>query len=783
MDRARGRFERYQYDPSDPSKLSRPPLGKSLSWTDDFISFIKEDKEGRIWIGSFLGGINVYDPSTKQTSFYGIGRNAKGNLAGNQIGPAYKTRDNTLWIGSYGPNLYKVNPYQHVQPHTRTGRLVFCFAEDAAHDLWMGTDRGLVHKESNGNEAMYLVDKDSTSQKNQVFYIENDNNKFWLVTFHGLHLFDPDTKIITSFYHQPGNTNSLLSDSVNWVKKETDNQLWVATVKGLDLMDLKSKTVKHFQHVPGDPGSISSDSIFSVSIDRKQNLWAGTYYGLNRLDKKTGNFRKYLDKLFVFSTKEDSEGQLWCGTSSGLYKYDSNKDLFYNFSNEFKLTGPSASGGWLVEDSAQNLWMNTNTGIFQLSKARNRMVLYSRKQGIDASVLLPCGYVRKNGEILWGDTSGYFKLGSHDLSALSAPEINVSSFLLNNTLISPSADGILSLPLMQTRQILLNHDQNTFSFGFTHIDFISEPEDARLFYMLQNYDNEWRIAGDERKAYYFNLAPGNYIFKIKAYNVAGLSAEKDIAVIITPPWWKRWWVYAIAAMVLGSIVYGLYHNHINQLNRRQAAQMNVMVATQEIERKRIARDLHDDVGTKLSALKMSLSSLHEEAMMANNEKIKRLSQNSDQFITEVMQDVRQLLINLSPAVLEEFGYSTAVEGLVNKINETKQLHFNLVIFGMDQPLPKDMELALYRITQELINNVLKHAEAKNVSLQIGGRDGKIILMIEDDGKGFDKNEHREGYGLKNLAARTALLHGRMTIDSLPGKGTSVLIEIPYNFSI
>ncbi len=183
----------------------------------------------------------------------------------------------------------------------------------------------------------------------------------------------------------------------------------------------------------------------------------------------------------------------------------------------------------------------------------------------------------------------------------------------------------------------------------------------------------------------------------------------------------------------------LYRNRINQLNRKQTAQIKVMVATQEEERKRISRDLHDDVGTKLSALKMFLSSLNEKATDTNNKEIKSLAESSEQFITEAMQDVRRLLLNLSPAVLEEFGYTTAVEGLINKINETKQIHFKLVIFGMKHRLQKDYELALYRITQELINNVLKHAEAKNVSLQIGQRDKKIILMIEDDGKGFDMN--------------------------------------------
>jgi signal transduction histidine kinase len=213
---------------------------------------------------------------------------------------------------------------------------------------------------------------------------------------------------------------------------------------------------------------------------------------------------------------------------------------------------------------------------------------------------------------------------------------------------------------------------------------------------------------------------------------------------------------------------------------KQAAQINTMVATQEDERKRIARDLHDDIGTKLSALKLFLSSLEEKASLTQNEEIKELTKSSEKLIKDTMQDVRQLLLNLSPTVLEEFGYTTAVEGLINKINETKQIHFNLVVFGMKQRLKKDYELALYRITQELINNVLKHAQAKHVSLQIGQRDEKIILMIEDDGKGFDFNAQRNGYGLHNLAARTKLMNGTLAIDSHPGKGTSVLIEIPYH---
>ena len=235
-------------------------------------------------------------------------------------------------------------------------------------------------------------------------------------------------------------------------------------------------------------------------------------------------------------------------------------------------------------------------------------------------------------------------------------------------------------------------------------------------------------------------------------------------------------------LAAAGIVYGLYRRRINQLQKKQDEQIKTMVATQEDERDRLSRDLHDDVGTRLSAIKLYISSLGKKLEENQLTEAKSMAANSARLIDETMSDVRKMLLNLSPQVLEEFGYTTAVEVLVGKINETRMLNFDLVMFGLKQGLPKHHELVLYRITQELINNVLKHAAASRVSLQVGHRDEKIILMMEDNGKGFDIHAHKNGYGLKNLEARTQLLKGHMEIDSQPGKGTCVLIEIPYKLN-
>ena len=300
--------------------------------------------------------------------------------------------------------------------------------------------------------------------------------------------------------------------------------------------------------------------------------------------------------------------------------------------------------------------------------------------------------------------------------------------------------------------------------------------------MLENYDPVWRPSGFDRIVHYFNLAPGDYVFRLKAYNTDGPTGERQIKIHISPPWWKTIWAYLFFGISLLGSAFLFYRNRIRQLKKRQTEQIRAAIHAQEEERKRISRDLHDDIGTKLSALKLFISSLELKAHAIHNEEIVSLAQNSEQFIGEVVKDLRTLLINLSPTVLEDFGYTNAVEGLANKINETKLIRFDLNVFGFKKRLQKDYELALYRITQELINNILKHADAKNISLQTGQRDEKIVLLIEDDGKGFDVNIHKDGYGLKNLETRTKLLNGKMVIESVPGKGTITHIEIPYNLT-
>jgi signal transduction histidine kinase/ligand-binding sensor domain-containing protein len=614
MNREKGTFERHPYDPSHPEKLSRPPLKKAIdNRSEDHITFINEDISGKIWIGTFAGGINVYDPVTKRTAWYGNGVNSKEKLEKNEFWSICKTRDGILWIAPfYSRVLYKINPYQNKLPYNYLGKVAIAFMEDTGGGFWMTTSEGLVYKADNSTQQTFYIDKKAAPGKNVFLSIEKDDNKLWVSASGGLYLFDPVKKVFTGYHHQTGDTNSLLSDTINALKKDKANKLWVGTNKGLDLMDTKTKVFKHFCNSPNDTTSISNNVIYAIAIDKNNTVWVGTENGLNKLNEETGHFKRYLRNLggTIFN---DSRGNLWAGTNNGLFKYDKNIDDF----SSFGIGGMTVY--WITEDHEKNLWLTTSVGIIKLNLQTSETSIYGRSQGVNTGALIS-EYTRRNGEILIGDTSGYFAFQPGKLSHRApAPGITINRFLLADVPVFPTAGGILAKPVFNTKEINLNHSQSTFSFGFTGIDYVSEEGDKRAFYMLENYEGKWRRAGSEEIANYYNIPPGTYIFRVKSINVDGLFTEKHIILIIAPPWWQKWWAYTLFTLLfIGSIWGFIYYRSRSLIRDKRLLEHKVHVRTEEvIQQKEEIESQRDHLEKAFEDLKVTQTQLIQSEKMAS----------------------------------------------------------------------------------------------------------------------------------------------------------------------
>ena len=216
-------------------------------------------------------------------------------------------------------------------------------------------------------------------------------------------------------------------------------------------------------------------------------------------------------------------------------------------------------------------------------------------------------------------------------------------------------------------------------------------------------------------------------------------------------------------------------------SRRQTEKMflNTIIQTEEKERKRFAKDLHDGLGPLLSTVKMSVSSL---AQMKHNEASREIVENTELVINEAIKSLKEISDNLSPHVLNNFGLVRALSNFSNKINITKTIRINLVSNLKDERFDNNVEVVLYRVVCELINNTIKHAKAKKIDLSLTKDGDYLTIVYQDDGKGFDVAKVIEqpatgGMGFSNIYSRINSLKGEINIESEHKKGTWVTIKV------
>jgi len=200
-----------------------------------------------------------------------------------------------------------------------------------------------------------------------------------------------------------------------------------------------------------------------------------------------------------------------------------------------------------------------------------------------------------------------------------------------------------------------------------------------------------------------------------------------------------------------------------------------VVSAQELERRRLARELHDETGQALTSILLGLKGLEDAGSESElGESTARLRE----LVVTTLQDVRRLAVELRPSALDDFGLVPALERLVDTFREQTGIEVDLEPRLGAERLPSEIETTLYRITQEALTNVVKHAQAHRVSIVLTRRDGTISAVIEDDGQGFEEQGSQNGLGLLGMRERIALVDGRLSIESSAGSGTTLSIEVP-----
>ncbi len=562
MNTQKGTFERIIFDPRNPEKLSAPAVTKE-SASYEHITFFTQDAAGSYWFATVDAGLFYFNPAIGKIKHFNAATNSSSGYNDSGAWKTFTSRDGVFWIGGTQGTIYHFNPLTQKIPDILVSSApVTNLYEEQNGTFWIGATHALIRVDKkNGITKIFESEINSSKDKdNEIFCLwEDRQDNLWVGSNNGLFLWDRESDKFKIYNNNPKDKNSISNNNVTQVYEDSKSNLWISTFRGLNLMDRGTDRFKHYFFNPADTNAFGSNLMTSVFEDKFGKLWVGGWNGsgINLFNRENATFITYLKGSGIMCIYEDSAGVLWVGGNDGLYKYNRDADNFTRVGDFDTMNGiPDVYN--LIEDNQKYLWIATAGGILRVNPQRNETSFFGENFGVKKNSLIwGSAYKGNNGNLYFGNNTGYYEINPEELLKNSKPpEIVFTDFKIADISIKPEKYGTLKKSLSETKEIRLRYSQNVFSFDFTVIDY-ANPEQNQLIYYLENYDKTWLKPSSERKAYYFNIPPGKYIFHVKAMNGNGVWAEKSLEIIILPPWWRSWWAYGFYGLILIAGIFGI----------------------------------------------------------------------------------------------------------------------------------------------------------------------------------------------------------------------------------
>jgi ligand-binding sensor domain-containing protein len=775
MDRSFGTFT--------PVTFSPPPASPV-----DHITFIREDGAGTIWFGTFESGLIRYDPYTNTSIHYGDGT----GLLDNSGWQAFTSRDGVFWFSTQQSNLFRVDPLKKIFSFHHTGGIAQGFREETAERLWVASTAGLMLF----NDKERVIDKifpdtalQAVSIGSSISFQPDGKNQFWLVTGGRLAKFNLKNRNVKlhSTPTDPGFNGGI--DFVLAYLVENDSVSWIGKSSGLFQMNKVTNQVIKWKKTAPVNGRTDLTTVAVLYLDSRKELWVGTMAdGLFHRNPGSGTFDQILAQKDVTSIYEDSDGNLWVGTTYGLYNRKKSTGIF----SLFNLPGSPISSteiNGIIEDDTKHIWVSSRSGIFKINRDRNRIIGYGNNQGINSTVLSRGIYKKMDGQILIGAKGGYYSFYPNQQAENNIPpQIVLRDLKVSNQLV---------LPLEHSGAIKLRQDQDIFSIGFAGIHFSSPGENTHM-YMLEGYDPGWRKAGAERTAYYFNVPPGNYIFRVKVANNEDVWAEHSIPIEIVPAWWNTMY-FKIGALLLGILLlYGAIRWRIRHQFKRQLERSETEKQLSELK--------HRSSQLEMQALR---SQMNPHFIFNSLNSINRfiLQNNKSQasvYLTKFSRLIRYILQNSEQALIPLENELHALELYLELEALRFDQHFDYTITleeGIDVTAILVPPLIIQPYVENAIWHGLMHKEEKgHLEIELIKEGDWLCCIIRDDGIGRQRarelksksaNTHKS-MGMHITAGRIDLLKNpgpnqpAITIKDLvfpdgTAGGTEVIIKIPIRY--
>ncbi len=781
---------------------------------NDNVTRLEFDQEGRLWISVWGGGLLLMTPDMPGV-FESLRYDAydPNSLSSDNTSTVYADRSGVLWVGLFDRGLDKLNlenlqfrTYTHdpANPSSIASNRITAFAETRDGKIWIGTQEiGLANFKPATGEMIYYryIPSNPTSlSSNRVSSLYADaDGTLWIGTVNeGLNHFDPATGEFQHFYHDSADIASLIDDEITYITRDSAGTLWVATMGGLSRLDPDRAGFVNYSGLVGAPVSLMTDG---------SDLWIGTWGGgASRLrlalpgilppDRTRFTIMDTLqhDPLNSNSLSENSvwtmyhalDGIFWFGTAGGLNRYDPKTGKFKIYTEKQGL--PNSNIRCVVQDPNGYLWVATTNGLARFDPLAETTQVYDEGDGLQGNEFdtNACFLSPSTGDIYVGGTEGFTVFNPLTIKKnTTSPTVVIQQVRVFNEV--QAIDGQGKNPLR------LRYDQNTLSFDFAALDYHA-PEKNTYMYKLEGFDANWIQAGTQHTANYADLPSGNYAFRVKAANSDGNWSTSDAAlsIQIVPPFWNSWQFQVGLVVVLLSMIVGGFQwrlrsikNNAQRLEQRMAErtkelnQANELLrekATQDAvsaERTRLARELHDAVTQTLFSATL-IADVLPDLWGANKPEGERRLEELRQLTRGALAEMRTLLVELRPNALVEAPLPALLQQLTEALAGRERIEITLQTSG-ERKLPADVQIGLYRIAQEALNNVVKHARATQVVIALRLED-PVRLTIADNGSGFDPRDvSADHLGLKIMRERAEAIGASLSIESESGGGAQITV--------
>ncbi len=724
------------------------------------------------------------------------------------------TLNNDLFIfnASDGNILYRIVDQQN-NSFINRGYITKCITDRHNH-LWVLSDgEGIKKIDFTNLEIKYYGTGELPTNFNCGIYPDKKSNLIITSTlFNGFFVYDTLQHLIKhfplKFHQQAGNILKIKPYKYLLFTNETPG-VYLLNTRNLILTNLDNKITKSFimQDFTGllhvQPLSDTTAVLFcnlslyvinystanirftripiqkdytSALIDHKNQLWLGitgaySFFSKNKSDKEKPfgdheNIFHLSEDVQIKCFFEDKEIKMWMGTTKGLYKINGETGAIMQvYHKKDGLTNDTIYS--ITEDNNRNLWCGTNNGISSIDFTGKITNIYAT-EGLQSNEFnANCIAKAEDGELYFGGINGVNSF--YPQSAKSFPK--QPNMIMTNIKVM-DADWLSDTAPWNMQLMKLPYTQNVVSFYFTALGL--DSADAYNYkYIMKGVDKKWINAKNYGYARYV-LPPGKYIFEYVAENEQGKNPQhKYLTVVITPPFWQSWWFIILIVIIAILILIKILNIYNNIAHREKLRKMEIL-QTVQLERERISRDLHDNIGAYTTVLIASVEQLNHKA--AIQPEIQKAAQNISENARNIIGSLQETIwvLNKDAITITDFidRYKLYAKKMVQNFPE-------LVVKFREQ-LDKNFELYpaealnLFRIMQEALQNAVKHSGANHIIISVSSNEN-IHISIQDNGKGFDTNNVTVGNGLYNMRHRAKEAGYNLNIFSNE-KGTKVEIQ-------